>query len=126
MVMRDTASNDTVDRTRRTRDDATELADVVVRIAGGDVDSFAELYDRTCAGVYGITLQVLRDAGFAEAVTEEIYLEVWRTAGKFDPSRGSVLSWLIDMTYARAIERARLERSRTDRGSHSQLMTGPP
>jgi RNA polymerase sigma-70 factor, ECF subfamily len=94
----------------------TDVADLVVRVATGNVDSFAELYDRTCPYVYGLILQVLQNAAFAEEITQDVYLQVWRTAHQFDPAQGSALSWIVSLAHARAVDRARSEQSNTDRG----------
>lgn len=95
--------------------EAAELSEFLARIAGGDIGSFAEFYDRTCSLVYGTALRVLRDTGFAEETTQEVYLQVWRNAGSFDPARGSALSWLMTLAHARAVDRVRAEQSNTDR-----------
>jgi RNA polymerase sigma-70 factor, ECF subfamily len=92
----------------------TDVADLVMRVADGDVDSFAELYDRTCPYVYGLTLRMLHNTGLAEAITQDVYVEVWRTAVRFDPAEGSALSWIVTLAHARAVEKARSEH--TDRG----------
>ncbi len=91
------------------------LADLLSRAAQSDSDAFAELYDRTSARIYGMTLRVLRDPGFAEETTQEVFLQVWRTASSFDAARGSALSWLMTLAHRRAVDRVRTEQSNTDR-----------
>lgn len=90
---------------------ASELDAVLHRVARGSLADFATLYDRTAARVYGLVLRVLRDAGYSEETTQEIYLEVWRNAGKYDPDRGSALAWLLAMAHRRAVDRVRAERA---------------
>jgi RNA polymerase sigma-70 factor (ECF subfamily) len=84
-------------------------------IAGGDRAAFADLYDRTSARVYGLVLRVVRDPGYAEEVTQEVYLQVWRGARDFDPNRGTVLAWLLTLAHRRAVDRVRAEQAATDR-----------
>ncbi|MCX5044336.1 ECF RNA polymerase sigma factor SigK [Aldersonia sp. NBC_00410] len=98
-------------------DERSVLDALVAAIATGDEDGFAELYDRTCARVYGVVVRVLRDAGYAEEVTQEVYLQAWNTAGEFDASRGSVLAWLLTLAHRRAVDRVRSEQAATDRSN---------
>src|SRR6478609_4313632 len=81
-------------RTARATESA-ELSDAMARVANGDAEAFAELYDRTSARIHGMVLRVLRDPGYAEETTQEVFLQAWRTASNFDPARGSALSWLM-------------------------------
>ncbi|SEK86442.1 RNA polymerase sigma-70 factor, ECF subfamily [Rhodococcus maanshanensis] len=95
--------------------ESAELAALLTRAADGDSGSFAELYDRTCARVYGMVLRVLRDPGFAEETTQEVYLQLWRTADDFDNTRGSAVSWLMTLAHRRAVDRVRSEQSHSNR-----------
>ncbi|MFD4183606.1 ECF RNA polymerase sigma factor SigK [Rhodococcus sp. NPDC058514] len=95
--------------------EAAELAALLSRAADGDASSFAELYDRTCVRVYGMVLRVLRDPGFAEETTQEVYLQLWRTADGFDAARGSAVSWLMTLAHRRAVDRVRSEQSHSNR-----------
>lgn len=90
------------------REDAA-LPDLLARIADGDSAAFAEFYDRTGDRVYGMVLRVLRDPGYSEETTQEVFLQVWRSADKFDPAAGSALSWLITLAHRRAVDRVRSE-----------------
>src|SRR3546814_3320081 len=69
-----------------------DLAALFRRASRGDESAFGQLYDATAARVHGLVLRVVRDPAQAEEVTQEAYLEVWRTASRFDPERGSPLS----------------------------------
>lgn len=73
----------------------------------GDEAAFARLYDATVARVHGLALRVVRDPAQAEEVTQEAYLEIWRTSGRFDEGRGSVMSWLLTIAHRRAVDRVR-------------------
>ena len=79
----------------------------VERAAAGDADALARLYDGTVRLVYGLALRILRDTGGAEEITEDVYMQVWRQAARYDPARGSVVRWLLTVTRSRAIDRLR-------------------
>ncbi len=85
------------------------------QVAGGDADALARLYDGTSSLVYGLALRILRDAGGAEEITEDVYMQAWRQAARFDPARGSVIRWLLTVTRSRAIDRLRVGASTRDR-----------
>jgi RNA polymerase sigma-70 factor (ECF subfamily) len=107
--------------------DNAELRDAMVRVARSDAEAFAELYDRTSARVHGLVLRVLRDPGYAEETTQEVFLQAWNTASNFDPSRGSVMSWLMTLAHRRAVDRVRSEQAGTDRQAlyESTSVSGP-
>ena len=86
-----------------------DLTELLRRVGGGDHDAFAALYDSTCERVFGMVQRVLRDSGYSEETTQEVYLQVWRSASAFDPAAGSALSWLITMAHRRAVDRVRSE-----------------
>lgn len=90
-----------------THDAGKDLSLLLQASATGDQQSFAELYDATSARVLGLVLRVLRDRAQAEEVTQEVFLQVWRSAPSFDPARGSALSWLLTLAHRRAVDRVR-------------------
>jgi RNA polymerase sigma-70 factor, ECF subfamily len=94
-----------------------DLDPLLRRVARGDRDAFATVYDLTKSRVFGLVVRVLRDAGYSEETTQEIYLEVWRTASEYDPARGSGLAWLMTMAHRRAIDRVRAEQAGSRRES---------
>jgi RNA polymerase sigma-70 factor, ECF subfamily len=98
------------------RGDGTDAAgDLMARVARGDTAAFSELYDELSPRVYGMVRRVLRNPAQSEEVTQEVLVEVWRTATRFDPKRGSVSSWVLTMAHRRAIDRVRSEQAATDR-----------
>jgi RNA polymerase sigma-70 factor (ECF subfamily) len=101
---------------------APDLSDLLRRSARGDEQAFAALYDATAPRVHGLVLRVIRDPAQAEEVTQETYLEVWRTATRFDPDRGSALSWLMTLAHRRSVDRVRSAEaaSRRDTSYHDQ------
>ncbi len=84
-----------------------ELAELLQRSARGDRAAFAALYDATAARVHGLALRVVRDPAQAEEVTQEAFLEIWRTASRYDVSRGSAVSWLLTIAHRKAVDRVR-------------------
>ena len=98
-------------------DTQTEVAleSLMHDVAGGDQSAFAELYDRTAPRVLGLVKRVLVDHAQSEEVAQEVFLEIWRTATKFDSARGSAMSWILTMTHRRAVDRVRSSQSGHDR-----------
>ena len=80
-----------------------DLADLLRRSARGDEAAFAELYDATSRRLYGMVLRVVRDHAMSEEVTQEVYLDVWRQSARFDPARGSAMSWLLTIAHRAAV-----------------------
>lgn len=92
-----------------------DLGDLLRQAARGDEAAFAQLYDATAARVHGLVLRVVRDPAQAEEVTQEAYLEIWRTASRFDPDRGSPHSWLMTIGHRKAVDRVRSAEAATRR-----------
>lgn len=86
---------------------AHDAAELLRRSARGDQDAFAALYDALSPQVYGLALRVVRDPAQAEEVAQEAFLEVWRTASRFDATRGSAAAWILTITHRRAVDRVR-------------------
>jgi RNA polymerase sigma-70 factor (ECF subfamily) len=104
----------------------SDLNALLRRVARRDVDAFAAFYDHTRARVYGLVMRVLRDPGYSDETTQEVYLAVWRTAATFDPARGSALSWLLTMSHRRAVDRVRAEQAASQRESRYGAVTVDP
>jgi RNA polymerase sigma-70 factor (ECF subfamily) len=83
--------------------------------ARGDQSAFADLYDRFAGLVHGVVRKVVRDPAQSEEVTQEVFVEAWRTATRFDEDRGSARTWLLTMAHRRAIDRVRSEQASRDR-----------
>jgi len=65
--------------------------------------------------VFGLISRVLRDRGYSEETTQEVYLQVWRAADNYDPASGSALAWLMTLAHRRAVDRVRTEQAATRR-----------
>jgi RNA polymerase sigma-70 factor (ECF subfamily) len=76
-------------------------------VARGDEAAFEAVYDRLAGPVYGVIRRVLRDPSQSEEVTQEVLLEAWRTAGRFDPAVGGAATWVMTIAHRRAIDRVR-------------------
>jgi RNA polymerase sigma-70 factor (ECF subfamily) len=89
--------------------------DLLRRVALGDESAFASLYDVVAARVYGLVLRVLRDPAQSEEVAQEALVEIWRTAGRYDPARGSATAWMFTIAHRRAVDRVRSEQAGAER-----------
>ena len=96
---------------------SNELDALLRQVARGNSAAFATVYDLTKARVYGLVTRVLRDPGYSEETTQEVYLEVWRTASRYDPAKGSALAWLLTVAHRRAVDRVRAEQAGSRRES---------
>ncbi len=94
---------------------APSLADLLGRVARGDESAFGEVYDQVAPSVYGLVRRVLRDPAQSEEVTQEVMVEVWRTACRYDARRGTPRAWLMTLAHRRAVDRVRSEQVGADR-----------
>jgi len=74
--------------------DALSDGELIERIAADDHDAFAELYRRYARAVLGLSLRRLGDRGRAEDAAQETFASVWRSARRYDRSRGPAAAWL--------------------------------
>ncbi len=91
------------------------LDDLLSAVAVGDERAYEAVYDQTSGWVLGSIRRVLRDPAQAEEVMQEVLLEIWRTASRFDSNQGSGVSWVMTMAHRRAVDRVRSERSHLSR-----------
>jgi RNA polymerase sigma-70 factor, ECF subfamily len=92
-----------------------QLDGLLIRVADGDEPAFADLYDAVAGSVFGLAKRVLRQAEQAEEVAQEVLLEVWQQAARFDPGRGSGFAWVMTVAHRRAVDRVRSAQSASDR-----------
>ena len=97
------------------RSDSLELR--LTRIGTGDKRAFTELYDATAPRIFGLVRRLLIDPAQSEEVTQEVYLEIWQSAAKYKPERGSAMSWMLMMAHRRAVDRIRASQASRERDS---------
>jgi RNA polymerase sigma-70 factor (ECF subfamily) len=73
----------------------------------GDERAFALLYDRLAPAVLGMVSTVVRDHEQSEEVTQEVFVDLWRTAARYRPDRVSAVTWVMAMAHRRAVDRVR-------------------
>jgi RNA polymerase sigma-70 factor (ECF subfamily) len=86
-----------------------EDRDLVIRVADGDVRAFEAIYDRHSAQVFGLAMRVTGRQRAAEEATQDAFLNLWRTAEGYDPSRGTLKTWLLALVRHRSIDWLRRE-----------------
>ena len=89
--------------------DAVPGRSSIEHAALGDQQAFAEFYDEVSPVVFGTTLRVLRNQAMAEEVTQDVFLELWRLAPRYDRSKGSPKAWAATIAHRRAVDRVRSE-----------------
>ncbi|MFZ7087501.1 sigma-70 family RNA polymerase sigma factor [Curtobacterium sp. RRHDQ10] len=89
--------------------------ELLTKVAGGDQQAFSALYDQLSGRVLGLITRLLKDHAQSEEVTQEVFLEVWQNATRFDTTRGSAPSWILTMAHRRAVDRIRAAQASRDR-----------
>jgi RNA polymerase sigma-70 factor (ECF subfamily) len=96
--------------------DAELTAEQLLTAVGrGDRSSFSLLYDRMAPRVFGLVRKLIIDSAQAEEVTQEIFLEVWQNAARFDELKGGAVGWIMTMTHRRTVDRIRASQAAHDR-----------
>lgn len=104
--------------------DLTPDAELVAGLAAGDETVAAAFVRRFERRVFGLAVSITRERGLAEEAAQEAFLRAWRAADRYDPRRGSVLTWLLTITRNVAIDAVRHRRSlATDSATMEQLIS---
>jgi len=97
-------------------EDTGRTAEVLlVAVAKGDERAFELLYEKLAGPILGLVRRVLRDGAQSEEVAQEVLVELWRTATRYSPERGSAMNWAMTLAHRRAVDRVRSARASTDR-----------
>lgn len=88
-------------------------------VARADPAAFEQVYRQMAAPVYGLARSVLRNHAKAEEVTQEVLVEVWRTAPRFDGRRGPARTWVMMLAHRRAVDRVRSDQAAAERESRA-------
>ncbi|MET9094896.1 MULTISPECIES: sigma-70 family RNA polymerase sigma factor [Streptomyces] len=103
-----------------------DLQELMVLVARGDQDAFAKVYDAVSGPVLGLVRSVLRDPAQSEEVAQEVLVEVWRTAPRFQSSRGSAMNWVLTLAHHRAVDRVRSAEASAAREHKAALLDRTP
>lgn len=96
-------------------DEPVSREQLLGRVANGDQDAFSQLYDEISPRVFGLIRRLLVDFSQSEEVTQEVFLEIWQSATKYEPSKGGAATWILTMAHRRAVDRIRSSQSGRDR-----------
>lgn len=102
-----------------------ELGELLVRVSRGDESAFGTVYDLVGNAVFGLVRRVIRDPARAEEVTQEVFLQVWQTAHRFDAERGKAKTWILTLAHRRAVDAVRHDQAATNREDRYDWVGGP-
>ena len=105
---------------------SVSLDALLQQVAQGDQPAFSDLYDRIAPRVLGLVRRVLIDHAQSEEVTQEVFLEIWQSASRFEPNKGKAMTWILTMARRRAIDRIRSSQAGRDRDTRVGLRDYEP
>jgi RNA polymerase sigma-70 factor (ECF subfamily) len=89
---------------------------LILRVGQGDEHAFEHLYRQTSHRIYGLVRKIVIDVELSAETTQDVFLTLWQgAAARFDPSRGTGISWLLTLAHRRAIDKVRSEESHRTR-----------
>ncbi|MEU0114666.1 sigma-70 family RNA polymerase sigma factor [Streptomyces bobili] len=103
-----------------------DLQELLSRVALGDEEAFAMVYDAVAGSVLGVARAVLRDQAQSEEVAQEVLVEVWRTAPRFRSDRGTAINWILTLAHRRAVDRVRSAEAAAVRDHRAALLNRTP
>ncbi|MER7674021.1 ECF RNA polymerase sigma factor SigK [Kitasatospora sp. NPDC096128] len=107
------------------RPDAT-VDRLITRVGNGDESAFNQLHDTVSAALFLIVLRVLRDRSQTQEVVQEVLLEIWGKAHRFEAAKGTAMAWIATMAHRRAVDRVRTERAAAERDRRARLLDHAP
>ena len=109
-----------------TAGDADAITRLLLLTARGDEAAFRQLYDQVAGAVYGLVKRIVRNPAQSEGVAQEVLVEVWRLATRFDPERGTGKTWILTLAHRRAVDRVRSSQAATDRDTRYGVANHEP
>ncbi|MFF7030443.1 sigma-70 family RNA polymerase sigma factor [Streptomyces albidoflavus] len=103
-----------------------DLEALMGQVAVGDRDAFTTVYDTVAGPVLGLVRRVLRDPAQSEEVAQEVLVEVWRTAARYRPAKGTVMTWVMTLAHRRAVDRVRSAQAAAAREERAALLDRTP
>ncbi|MEU9099946.1 sigma-70 family RNA polymerase sigma factor [Streptomyces sp. NPDC048361] len=110
----------------RARQAGPDLPELLARSARGDEQAFSSVYDAVIGPVFGLVRSVLRDPAQSEEVAQEVLVDVWRTAARYEPERGGVMNWVLTLAHRRAVDRVRSAQASAERDNKAALLAQTP
>ncbi|MER8104869.1 sigma-70 family RNA polymerase sigma factor [Kitasatospora sp. NPDC094016] len=102
------------------------VEDLVTRVGHGDESAFNLLHDAVSAALFLIVLRVVRDRAQTQEVVQEVLLEIWDKAHRFEPARGTAMAWIATVAHRRAVDRVRTARAAAERDLRARLLDHVP
>jgi RNA polymerase sigma-70 factor, ECF subfamily len=97
----------------------TSQETLMLSVAVRDVEAFRALYNQTCGRLMAIALRICRDRAVAEDVLQEVYIQIWRRADSYDPTRCAAIAWMSVIARNRAIDHVRRHGRAGDAGGEA-------
>jgi RNA polymerase sigma-70 factor (ECF subfamily) len=124
-----TSMNDSVRPLGRTVDPGGGAAgrsaeELLVDVALGGEAAFEQLYELIAGPIFGLVRRIVRDHAQSEEVTQEVLVELWRSAARYSPAKGSALNWALTLAHRRAVDRVRSAQAATNRDKRVAAMSG--
>ncbi|MFF8358782.1 ECF RNA polymerase sigma factor SigK [Streptomyces chartreusis] len=103
-----------------------DLQELVSRVALGDEEAFAGVYDAVAGGVLGVVRAVVKDQAQSDEVAQEVLVEVWRTAPRYRAELGTAVNWILTLAHRRAVDRVRSVEAAAARDHKAALLERVP
>ncbi|MGH2531619.1 MAG: RNA polymerase sigma factor [Thermomicrobiales bacterium] len=100
--------------------------DLIGRLAAGDSSALEPVYDQFAQPVFALLVRIVADRPVAEELLQETFVRAWQHAGRYDPARGSLLSWLMGIAHHQALNELRRVRRRRQHDAMVSNSNEPP